>query len=49
MRLPSWIAQHLAALRALLVFTVVLGLAYRSLWSPWLKFPGSPTRLKDHS
>jgi K+-transporting ATPase c subunit len=28
MRLPSWIAQHLAALRALLVFTVVLGLAY---------------------
>src|SRR5829696_131937 len=28
MRLPSWIAQHLAALRALLVFTVVLGVAY---------------------
>ena len=28
MRLPSWIAQHLAALRALLVFTVLLGLAY---------------------
>ena len=28
MRLPSWIAQHLAALRALLVLTVLTGLAY---------------------
>ena len=28
MRLPSWLAQHLAALRALLVFTVLLGLVY---------------------
>jgi potassium-transporting ATPase KdpC subunit len=28
MRLPSWLAQHLAALRALLVFTVLFGLAY---------------------
>ncbi|GAB7042330.1 MULTISPECIES: potassium-transporting ATPase subunit C [Catenuloplanes] len=28
MRLPSWISQHLAALRALLVLTVALGLAY---------------------
>ncbi|MGC4806188.1 potassium-transporting ATPase subunit C [Micromonospora sp. DT233] len=28
MRLPAWLAQHLAALRALLVFTVLLGLAY---------------------
>ncbi|MEU7620260.1 potassium-transporting ATPase subunit C [Micromonospora rifamycinica] len=28
MRLPSWLTQHLAALRALLVFTVLLGLAY---------------------
>jgi K+-transporting ATPase ATPase C chain len=27
-RLPSWLAQHLAALRALLVFTVLCGLAY---------------------
>ena len=27
-RLPSWIRQHLAALRALLVFTVVCGIAY---------------------
>ncbi|MFY1594777.1 potassium-transporting ATPase subunit C [Micromonospora sp. WMMD737] len=28
MRLPNWLTQHLAALRALLVFTVLLGLAY---------------------
>ncbi len=28
MRLPSWLAQHLAALRVLLVFTVLLGLIY---------------------
>ncbi|MEV6816884.1 potassium-transporting ATPase subunit C, partial [Micromonospora sp. NPDC051296] len=28
MRLPSWLSQHLAALRALLVFTVLVGLAY---------------------
>lgn len=28
MRLPTWLAQHLAALRALLVMTVLLGLAY---------------------
>ncbi|TDB99426.1 potassium-transporting ATPase subunit C, partial [Micromonospora fluostatini] len=27
MHLPTWLAQHLAALRALLVFTVLLGLA----------------------
>ncbi|XVQ06317.1 potassium-transporting ATPase subunit C [Spirillospora sp. CA-255316] len=28
MRMPSWIRQHLAALRALLVFTVLLGVLY---------------------
>jgi potassium-transporting ATPase KdpC subunit len=28
MRLPSWLAQHLAALRALAIFTVLLGLVY---------------------
>jgi len=28
MRLPSWLAQHVAALRLLLVMTVVVGLAY---------------------
>ncbi|MGC4745507.1 potassium-transporting ATPase subunit C [Micromonospora sp. DT201] len=28
MRLPNWLSQHLAALRAVLVFTVLLGLVY---------------------
>ncbi|MEU8816137.1 potassium-transporting ATPase subunit C [Actinoplanes sp. NPDC048796] len=28
MRLPAWLSQHIAALRALLVLTVLLGLAY---------------------
>ncbi|MFY1692497.1 potassium-transporting ATPase subunit C [Plantactinospora sp. WMMB782] len=28
MRLPSWLARHLAAFRAVLVFTALLGLAY---------------------
>ncbi|MFG1889222.1 potassium-transporting ATPase subunit C [Micromonospora sp. NPDC049051] len=28
MRLPTWLSAHVAALRALLVFTVLLGLAY---------------------
>ena len=28
MRLPAWLGQHLAAFRAVLVFTVVLGIAY---------------------
>src|SRR5215468_3850916 len=27
-RLPSWLRQHVAALRALLIFTVVLGIIY---------------------
>ena len=26
--LPSWLRQHLAALRALLVLTVIVGVAY---------------------
>jgi K+-transporting ATPase ATPase C chain len=30
MRLPAWLAQHLAAARALLVLTVLTGLLY-----PW--------------
>ncbi|KUL41359.1 potassium-transporting ATPase subunit C [Actinoplanes awajinensis] len=40
MRLPSWLAQHLAALRALLVFTVLLGLAYPLLFVGLGKVPG---------
>jgi K+-transporting ATPase ATPase C chain len=40
MRLPAWLAQHLAALRALLVLTVVLGLAYPLLLVGAGKLPG---------
>ena len=40
MRLPAWLAQHLAALRALLVLTVVLGLAYPLLLVGIGKIPG---------
>jgi K+-transporting ATPase ATPase C chain len=40
MRLPSWIAQHLAALRTLLVFTVLFGLAYPLLMVAVARIPG---------
>lgn len=40
MRLPSWLGQHLAALRALLVFTVVVGLAYPLAMVAIGKIPG---------
>lgn len=40
MRLPSWFAQHLAALRTLLVMTVLLGLAYPLLFVGIGKIPG---------
>jgi K+-transporting ATPase ATPase C chain len=40
MRLPSWIAQHLAALRALLVFTVLVGLAYPLVLVGVARLPG---------
>jgi potassium-transporting ATPase KdpC subunit len=40
MRLPSWIAQHLAALRALLIFTVLLGLAYPLALVVLVRLPG---------
>jgi K+-transporting ATPase ATPase C chain len=40
MRLPSWLSQHLAALRALLVFTVLLGLAYPLLLVGVGRLPG---------
>ncbi len=40
MRLPAWLAQHLAALRALLVFTVLLGLAYPLLFVGVGRIPG---------
>ena len=44
MRLPSWLAQHLAALRALLVFTVLLGLAYPLLLVGVGRLPGLADR-----
>jgi potassium-transporting ATPase KdpC subunit len=37
---PSWFAQHLAALRALLVFTVLLGLAYPLAFVALGRVPG---------
>jgi K+-transporting ATPase ATPase C chain len=40
MRLPAWLAQHLAALRALLVLTAVLGLAYPLMLVGIGKVPG---------
>jgi K+-transporting ATPase ATPase C chain len=43
-RLPSWLAQHLAALRALLVFTVLLGLAYPLLFVGIGRIPGLSDR-----
>ncbi len=40
MRLPAWLAHHLAALRALLVMTAVLGLAYPLFFVGVGKIPG---------
>ncbi|MGY0231998.1 potassium-transporting ATPase subunit C [Longispora urticae] len=40
MRLPTWISAHLAALRALAVFTVVLGIAYPLLITAVAQIPG---------
>jgi K+-transporting ATPase ATPase C chain len=40
MRLPSWITQHLAALRALLVFTVLCGLIYPLAMVAIARVPG---------
>src|SRR2546427_10551511 len=45
MRLPSWLGQHLAALRALLVLTVVVGLAYPLAILAVAQLPG----LKSHA
>jgi K+-transporting ATPase ATPase C chain len=38
--MPSWISQHLAALRALLVLTVLLGLAYPLVLTGVAQLPG---------
>jgi len=45
MRLPAWLTQHLAALRVLLVFTVILGLAYPLVMVGVAQLPG----LRDHA
>jgi K+-transporting ATPase ATPase C chain len=40
MRLPSWVSQHLAALRALLVLTVLTGIAYPLVMTGVAQLPG---------
>jgi K+-transporting ATPase ATPase C chain len=40
MRLPSWLAQHVAALRLLIVLTVVVGLAYPLAVTAVAQVPG---------
>jgi K+-transporting ATPase ATPase C chain len=44
MRLPSWIRQHLAALRAVLVLTVVCGVAYPLVITAIDQIPGLRSR-----
>ncbi|MCM4078128.1 potassium-transporting ATPase subunit C [Paractinoplanes hotanensis] len=44
MRLPSWLAQHLAAFRALLVLTVLVGVAYPLLMVGAGRLPGLSDR-----
>jgi K+-transporting ATPase ATPase C chain len=44
MRLPSWLAQHLAALRAVLLLTVALGLAYPLGITAVAQLPGLQSR-----
>lgn len=44
MRLPPWLSQHLAAVRALLVLTVVLGLAYPLVVTGIAQLPGLNNR-----
>jgi len=44
MRLPSWLAQHLAAFRALLLLTVALGLAYPLAITAVAQLPGLQSR-----
>ena len=39
-RLPAWLRQHLAAIRALLVFTVLVGLAYPLIITGIAQLPG---------
>ncbi len=43
-RLPAWLRQHLAAVRVLLVFTIVLGLAYPLAITAVAQIPGLKAR-----
>ena len=43
-RLPGWLRQHLAALRILLVLTVLLGLAYPLVVAGVAQIPGLKSR-----
>ena len=43
-RLPTWVRQHLAAVRALLVFTVLLGFAYPLAVAAVAQIPGLQSR-----
>jgi K+-transporting ATPase ATPase C chain len=45
MRLPAWVSQHLAALRALLVLTVLTGIVYPLVLTGVAQLPG----LKQHA
>lgn len=45
MRLPAWLSQHVAALRALLVLTALLGIAYPLVITGVARVPG----LADHA
>lgn len=44
MRLPSWLRQHLAAIRALLVLTVICGVIYPLLVTGIVQIPGLRAR-----
>jgi K+-transporting ATPase ATPase C chain len=44
MRLPSWLTQHVAALRAIVVFTVLLGLGYPLVMTGIAHLPGLHSR-----
>jgi potassium-transporting ATPase KdpC subunit len=47
MRIPSWIGQHFAALRLLLVMTVILGLAYPLFVAAMAQIPGLKSDLLE--
>jgi len=40
MRIPSWISQHIAALRALIILTIIVGIAYPLVITGIAQIPG---------